>query len=927
MPPVLDDKTSQYMFSISVRDRYGQIAPYNNLNNHDDRKMQIPPTATTRRSLQDFCWLEQSLRNEFHGAILIPLLSMSLGSNGWLSSYSIEKWIKMPKIETLENMIKIMEDEKNKQVLNNNSKKDNISSSTVNRIPIERILTDWLSDILNGVRGHGEIIMHLPNTDIFSSQPMETFLYRNTDPLPVLPSHQSQLQYIDDNETHPAPSDTNPSKSVSNSDARSEHHSQGPGFITDMVQKSIQCFAPNQQQGRGHTKGFSFHSETGKDERKSPNKQKVSAALVEKLNCTSRQNENSYDIGDQNTVISQPSSPTTSRVNHENFPESSHLAIHSELIAAETDLLFHYRDMTILCINQINNLLVEENQRNNAWKRLAIALTNLFSFEKDIEESKVGETIKRSAKKKLSKATLESGLRHMSRQKKDRTIPSLKVLNSMLEAYLEDLSMVKPSLDSHLDSIEKITNDISALDLNENEDKDVQKWDVNLKLLGQKIGFVKHHIKGLNNSGYHLNFSKVEKTNTSPRSSNAQNNLAYKRVQQEKILTNENLFKKSLTMLIKSIPIRFARMSWTFFKLESVQSSFLKAKATKLKTDVLQGMLNKSIVLEQQQEEKEDDDFEFDLVQQILDLEIKGIAGSMQVEASSNKVLSDQEEMIINLAHERAGRWNANLAMAVMEAAGVEDAEVRVEEFTRDLRFVRKHAIGLRENLERCIEAVEALMVVTVGDVEDLDENIEVMDGDNDSRGLKRTVSVSSSYEPSSISSRIPLYQRSRNKLLSYLAVVFSGSFGTFSTERSRKGLPSTGVLEHAGIKINDSSGWSSAVKSEHVKVSKDMTNFLMFCNFFVITHIEILSKYVKMLGSKTKVEDQGNCGKVAVSYFKVREANVSDLLSRISRMLREYVKRVEGIESFVYMHCVGIQVEKHFEKKRLDLVEGMLYL
>jgi len=80
-----------------------------------------------------------------------------------------------------------------------------------------------------------------------------------------------------------------------------------------------------------------------------------------------------------------------------------------------------------------------------------------------------------------------------------------------------------------------------------------------------------------------------------------------------------------------------------------------------------------------------------------------------------------------------------------------------------------------------------------------------------------------------------------------------------------------------------------------------------------------------KNLGTIPIRQQRGNCGKVTASYFKVREANVADLLSRISKKLREYVKRVEGIESFVYMHCVGIQLEKHFEKRRKKLVEGEL--
>ena len=34
-------------------------------------------------------------------------------------------------------------------------------------------------------------------------------------------------------------------------------------------------------------------------------------------------------------------------------------------------------------------------------------------------------------------------------------------------------------------------------------------------------------------------------------------------------------------------------------------------------------------------------------------------------------------------------------------------------------------------------------------------------------------------------------------------------------------------------------------------------------------------------------------------------------------KLLKDYERRLEGIESFVYMHCVGIQLEKHCSKAR----------
>eukprot|EP00957_Ditylum_brightwellii_P159751 12159232-Ditylum_brightwellii.AAC.1 len=63
----------------------------------------------------------------------------------------------------------------------------------------------------------------------------------------------------------------------------------------------------------------------------------------------------------------------------------------------------------------------------------------------------------------------------------------------------------------------------------------------------------------------------------------------------------------------------------------------------------------------------------------------------------------------LSITSDRVGRWNDKVALSIMEAVGVQDAEVRVEETTRDLRYVRKYALGLRENVERCAEAVHLL--------------------------------------------------------------------------------------------------------------------------------------------------------------------------------------------------------------------------
>ena len=49
------------------------------------------------------------------------------------------------------------------------------------------------------------------------------------------------------------------------------------------------------------------------------------------------------------------------------------------------------------------------------------------------------------------------------------------------------------------------------------------------------------------------------------------------------------------------------------------------------------------------------------------------------------------------------------------------------------------------------------------------------------------------------------------------------------------------------------------------------------------------------------------------------RRRRVAVLLARTNQLLADYHKRLEMIESFVYMHCVGIQLEKHYSQMRSE--------
>ncbi len=69
--------------------------------------------------------------------------------------------------------------------------------------------------------------------------------------------------------------------------------------------------------------------------------------------------------------------------------------------------------------------------------------------------------------------------------------------------------------------------------------------------------------------------------------------------------------------------------------------------------------------------------------------------------------------------------------------------------------------------------------------------------------------------------------------------------------------------------------------------------------------------------------QQRQNCGEAARQYLKKRDNQASILISRIVKLLKNYEHRLEGIESFVYMHCVGIQLEKHCSRARSKALSG----
>ena len=69
--------------------------------------------------------------------------------------------------------------------------------------------------------------------------------------------------------------------------------------------------------------------------------------------------------------------------------------------------------------------------------------------------------------------------------------------------------------------------------------------------------------------------------------------------------------------------------------------------------------------------------------------------------------------------------------------------------------------------------------------------------------------------------------------------------------------------------------------------------------------------------------DGDGCCGLVASKYEENRELGTHQLLTQLEEILSDQRDRVERMESFVYMNCVGNQLEKHFSRLRSEALAG----
>lgn len=703
----------------------------------------------TLRTLADFAWLEQALQLECHGGLLVPSLSISLGIPHDL-------------------------------ILNCTHEVDS------------KALAFWLSDVLNGIRGQGELCFHQNqvNLSVIDSEAVEAFLYR------------SQLVDMLDDYSH---MEHTPNKKKNENYDNPNHDRDDPQYGSawdwmDICGTSPSYTPTNTTAAANQT---TTTTTTAQSSRPSPSKKKM---LFQKDTVSSKALGDSRTFQLQNSFVE--SSPT-----FDLGQSPSSIAAHLPLIQAERDLVWMWRTRALTAMESLRKLKEQEKTVGSAWKRFAISISNLFSFEKEIEAANSSSTSTFGKQKRgklqnpyrrLHKSTVDDCLRTLANAKMERSIPGLDTLEIMLHAYIADLSTVHPSVEVYLEGLHTVS-------MIAHEQKQQQQEQ-----------------------------SSEEKKTTDPQD-----------VAVIKFLSNETVLKRNLTILCQTAPVRTSRMAHKFFHKEYQQSQDIQKSAETMKSKInvasKEGLAK--IIHRHLTEEKEDRISEVALVQRVVAIGSSSSAkflspdqqNTQEVEKGVELSKEDENEEAANalkrdnallLCRERIGRWDAKLAMAIMEAVGVTDANVRVEETTRELRLVRKYAIGLREHLQRCMEALEYLQFCVNG---------------QDTTNMRLL----------------------RHNFMTELQTIFST---TYLSKENNLQLP-VDVLQKHAIHLRDPSGW--------------------------------LQRSV------------GSCGGDLATYLNAREAGSEWLVNSLGDLLKDYNQRVEAVESFVYMECAGIQLEKHFSQSR----------
>jgi len=735
-------------------------------------------STTTRRSLQDFVWLEQALRAEYHGALIVPILSLALyfgttsdnlertGQDGRRGDESLATR-SFATDATSKGQVTI------DSVLganNINSVNNAVTQSFKylddkmegNELVNETILANWLSDIINGMRGNGEVLLY-NCVDVVESEAMETFLYRQseTNTNGYWPTQMGSYNQKTSSLGSPFTLFSALGGSKDNT-----------SLLETWFENPLECF------------GMSSNNPCIGDKKRKPVSKRSQLASIM---CSSG-STGVPGIGHCNSYLSQQDGEDQGSLDW----LQANSATHSELLEAEKDVVASYLKSSALAMAKVQSLTKDEVFVGQCWKQFATSLSNLFSVEKDLEQAHIGDQIKTNKKnqpfRKLRKSSIDEALRNLGKAKVDRSNPSLGLLSSMLNSYYADLNSIVPAFKEYSEAI----NQLHQLD-DMNSIRKNGMGGGNLQSASNEFQSSLEQLKDMTWGKWAGNSTVVtnefESTVDDDFSTLGSLSTAQTKALHTRVLQNEKMLKFSITLLCRSCPLRNARMAWWYLKTEAKEASNVHTAATNLRQK-LSIDADAAIAMKERrydEDEKRDNAAEIDLVKRIIDL------------GSSDEVMNKEasRQNAIKIATEQVGRWNAKTALALMEAAGVEDAEVQIDETSRELRHVRKYAISLRENVARCLESAETLA------------STFIVNTDN-------SVQIS----------------RSRREFWAAMSAVFSGKIifdEMDSNVNPNIGMPSTRVLSGAGIDITDRGGWLGHNFSTDQSVSVCLTLFVTF--------------------------------------------------------------------------------------------------
>jgi hypothetical protein len=742
-----DERRFKYKITIS-RDPFSSVdGDAESVGTESYSHLSIDST-TTRRSLQDFVWLEQALRAEYHGALIVPLFSLvlyfetlvenlaaeededTLASRSFATSstskgLTLDSAVGASGANAVIQSFRLLEDKMER-----------------NEIVNENILANWLSDIINGVRGNGEVLLYNCG-DVVQSESMETFLYRNSE------TPNGRMGSLGSNQRASGLGSPFDLFSWKNS-------CYSKSLLVNIMENPLECFFSMQPACGG------VRTEKAQDEIQRMSISNMCSSgttgVFETEHCNSDQYKSEAKA---DSAWLQSSSRGT--------------LAHSAILEAERDLISSYLKSISLAMSKVQLLIKDETIVGQSWKRMAITLSNLFSVEKDLEQAHIGDQIKCSKKnqpfRKLRKSSIDEALRLLARGKIDRSNPSLRILQNMLNSCYTDLNSTIPAFREHSEAMNQLRQFDEMQSINSNRRNNLSSTPH-----PGKIDWLPSSLDQWKAKLYGGGSVASESDRTDDESSILGSlSTAQTRALQSRVLKNEKMLQFSITLLCKASPLRNARMAWWYLKTEAKQALHVHTAATTLSqklsvdADAAAAMKDRRY----DDDEKKDNEAEIELVKRILDLGFSVGDDKPGQQASRRNA--------IQIATEQVGRWNAKTALALMEAAGVEDAEVQIDETSRELRHVRKFAISLRENVASCLESAKALEA-------------------SYSLSFENSVQIS----------------RSRREFWAAISAVFSGK--VIHDEMNSNG-PDTRVLASAGIDVTDRGGWLGHSASFHQPV------------------------------------------------------------------------------------------------------------